>query len=73
MHAGCVLRGTARSQTLLVASDGLLNYAKRADIVTIVNGPDLEAAAAALVQLVRLPSGNLADDVSVVLVRPRMR
>ncbi|HEY0251556.1 MAG TPA: hypothetical protein VGC41_08515 [Kofleriaceae bacterium] len=65
--------GPLGPQTLLVASDRLFNYAKRADIVTIVNGPDLEAAAAALVQLVRLPSGNLADDVSVVLARPRMR
>lgn len=44
-----------RGATLLVASDGLLRYAKRA----------------ALLGLVRLPSGGLQDDVSIVLCRHR--
>lgn len=56
--------------TLLVASDGLFRYAKPADVARIANGPDLSAAARALVDLVRLPSGTLQDDVAVVLCRP---
>lgn len=55
--------------TLLVASDGLLRYAKEADIARIASGADLHAAARALVDLVRLPNGQLQDDVSIVLCR----
>ena len=70
---GCVpFRVTARpirDGTLLVASDGLLRYAKRSDIAQIACGPDLAAAARALVDLVRLPNGALQDDVAVVLCR----
>ena len=55
--------------TLLVASDGLFRFAQRADIVRLATGPDLAAAARAIVELVRLPSGQLPDDVSVVLCR----
>lgn len=55
--------------TLLVASDGLLRYAKRDDIVRLAQGADIAAAAKALIELVRLPSGQLPDDVSVVLCR----
>lgn len=54
--------------TLLVASDGLLRYAKRDDIARLARGEDLVAAARALVELVRLPTGELQDDVSIVLV-----
>jgi serine/threonine protein phosphatase PrpC len=57
------------SGTLLVASDGLLRYAKQRDIARVANGPDLTVAARALVDLVRLPSGGLQDDVSIVLCR----
>jgi serine/threonine protein phosphatase PrpC len=60
---------TLGSGTLLVASDGLLSYAKQHDIVRIARGPDLSAAARALVELVRLPNGELQDDVAVVLCR----
>ena len=56
-------------QTLLVASDGLLRYAKRDAIVRIANGEDLPEAARALVDLVKLPTGGLQDDVSIVLCR----
>jgi serine/threonine protein phosphatase PrpC len=70
---GCIpFRTTAPPlghRTLLVASDGLLRYAKQHDIARIANGPDLAAAARALVNLVRLPSGGLQDDVSIVLCR----
>jgi PPM family protein phosphatase len=55
--------------TLLVASDGLLRYAKPAEIALYAAGHDLAAAAKALIDLVRLPTGGLQDDVSVVLVR----
>jgi PPM family protein phosphatase len=61
--------GPLAGGTLLVASDGLLKYAKRADIVRLAQGEDIAAAAKALIELVRLPSGELPDDVSVVLCR----
>lgn len=72
---GCIpttIRGAALGNgTLVVASDGLWKYAKRADIARIATGPDLQAAAGALVELVRLRSGALQDDVSIVLCRER--
>lgn len=63
--------GPLAGGTLLVASDGLLGYAKRDDIARIARGADLAAAAKGLIELVRLPSGQLPDDVSVVLCRER--
>lgn len=55
---------------LLVASDGLFSYAPGAEVLRIVRaGGELAAMAKALVELVRLRSGALTDDVSVVLVR----
>lgn len=62
--------GTALpGSTLVVASDGLFRYAKPRDIVRIVSQADIETAARQLIELVRLPSGGLQDDVSVVLCR----
>ena len=58
-----------RGGTLLVASDGLLRYAKRTDIARIATEDTVEAAARKLVELVRLRSGGLQDDTSVILVR----
>ena len=55
--------------TLLVASDGLVRYAKRSDIARLASGTDLRSAARALIDLVRLPNGALQDDVAVVLCR----
>jgi serine/threonine protein phosphatase PrpC len=52
---------------LLVASDGLLRYATRDAIARLVREQGL-AAVRALVDLVRLPTGALQDDVSLVLV-----
>jgi serine/threonine protein phosphatase PrpC len=64
------LRGELRArETLLVASDGLLRFSSRADIARIAMGQDVAAAARALVALVRLPDGELQDDVAVVLCR----
>lgn len=57
------------SATLLVASDGLFHYARRTDILRLARGPDLHAAAQALVDLVRLRNGALQDDVAIVLCR----
>jgi len=61
--------GPLAGGTLLVASDGLFRFAKREDIVRIAGGPDLAAAANQLVELVREPSGQVPDDVTVVLCR----
>jgi len=59
--------GTA---TLLVASDGLFSYAAAADIARVVRaGRDVRETADALVELVRLPTGGLQDDVTIVLCR----
>lgn len=56
--------------TLLVASDGLLRYARRLDIAHVVaSAASLQVAARELVSLVRLPDGGLQDDVSLVLAR----
>jgi serine/threonine protein phosphatase PrpC len=67
-----VIRGTEIGDgTLLVASDGLLKYAKPADIARIAGGADLQAVAQELVALVRLRSGALQDDVSIVVCRGR--
>ena len=59
------------SETLLVATDGLLKYAKPERLCTIARGEDLEAAVQALLAAVRLRSGALQDDVAAVLCRRR--
>jgi hypothetical protein len=55
--------------TLLVASDGLLKYSSPARISAAALSLDLEKAVRNLVGLVRLPSGTLPDDVSILLAR----
>jgi serine/threonine protein phosphatase PrpC len=55
--------------TLLVATDGLFNYARAEKIAAVALQEDLDRAARDLIQLVRLPGGGLQDDVGVVLVR----
>jgi hypothetical protein len=71
--AGCTpseIHGCSLGEgTLLVASDGLLKYAKPSDIARIAGGTDLQEVARALIDLVRLRSGQLQDDVSIVLCR----
>ena len=55
--------------TLLLASDGLVKYATPQRICEVARSSDLNAAAEALVDLVRLRSGALQDDVAVILCR----
>ena len=62
--------GTLGEGTLLLASDGLVKYASEVQVVkTVADAHDLDAAARGLVDGVRLRSGKLQDDVSVVLAR----
>jgi PPM family protein phosphatase len=56
--------------TLLLASDGLFKYADWERIAEIARETDIQQAAGHLVDLVRLRSGSLPDDVSVILCRP---
>jgi serine/threonine protein phosphatase PrpC len=55
--------------TLLMASDGLFNYAPSDWICEAARGANMDQAADALVSLVRLKSGALQDDVGIVLAR----
>jgi serine/threonine protein phosphatase PrpC len=52
---------------LLIASDGLFKYARRAEIRRHAMGAALEGCVLALIDSVRLRSGGFQDDVSVVL------
>lgn len=54
---------------LLLASDGLLHYAPTEAIVKLVRDLEPEQAVRALVESVRLPSGALWDDTSVLMIR----
>ena len=54
--------------TVVAATDGLLKYARPADIARLAR-LELDAAAGSLVELVRLRSGALPDDVTVVVAR----
>jgi len=54
---------------LLLATDGLVNYAPVDRIRTLAMQGSVAKAAAALADCVRLPSGGLQDDVAVVLVQ----
>jgi serine/threonine protein phosphatase PrpC len=55
--------------TLLVASDGLVKYAPRDRICRLALEKDLPSAGRKIVDLARLRSGQLQDDVSLVLCR----
>src|SRR5204862_483704 len=58
--------------TLLIASDGLFNYAAADRIQGALSEPDLRLVASRLVELVRLPSGALWDDIAVMVCRAGM-
>ncbi len=60
---------TEGSGTFLLASDGLWKYVAQPLIRATAILPDVDRAAQALVQLARLPSGGVQDDVTVALCR----
>lgn len=55
--------------TLLLASDGLFNYAARARITELAATAALEGLASRLADLARLRSGAFPDDISVLVAR----
>ncbi|WP_438041265.1 SpoIIE family protein phosphatase [Sorangium sp. So ce128] len=55
------------SGRLLVATDGLLKYTSLATINALARTGDVHTVVETLIQAVTLPSGNLQDDVAVVL------
>ena len=57
--------------TLLLASDGLVKYASPLRIRQVAGQADMNLAVGELVDLARLKSGVLRDDVAVILCRRR--
>ena len=57
--------------TLLIATDGLWDYVNNETVLQIVRKNSLETAAELLMKIIRLPSGALCDDASVILCRQR--
>lgn len=58
---------------LLIATDGLFNYATEHDIAARAAGRGLDAAVDALIAGLRLGSGDLQDDVGIVLIEEAAR
>jgi len=56
-----------KSQRLLLATDGLLKYASPEQIADISCKDSLESSVSRLIELVRYPSGDLPDDITVIL------
>jgi len=56
---------------LLVCTDGFCDYIKREALVKEVLWIDFAILARKLVEMVRLPSGELWDDIGIVACRPR--
>jgi hypothetical protein len=59
------------SGVLLVATDGFCNYAKLADVVKVIALNDFVSLPRKLIDLVSLRSGELWDDVGIVVCRAR--
>lgn len=59
----------ASGATLLVATDGLFRYARAEAIAEAALLPELEEAMATLALLPRRPSGQLPDDLAIVICR----
>jgi len=55
--------------TLMAASDGIIKYAKRDKIWKAALSEDLESAAREIIDLARLPTGEIQDDAAVILCR----
>jgi serine/threonine protein phosphatase PrpC len=58
---------------LLVATDGFCNYVKRDQLMKDILWIDFVVLAQKLVEMVRLPSGDLWDDIGIVACRPHPR
>jgi hypothetical protein len=56
---------------LLVGTDGFCNYVGRETLLKEILGIDFAVLARRLVEMVRLPSGELWDDIGIVACRPR--
>ena len=59
--------------TLLLASDGLVNYASREAILVKAIGGSIAASAIEVAELPRMRSGKFPDDVAVVLSRSNVQ
>jgi serine/threonine protein phosphatase PrpC len=60
---------SALNGVLVVGSDGLFKFAAPDVIARVVRNNEFASAATLLIDLVRLRSGQMADDAAVVLVR----
>jgi serine/threonine protein phosphatase PrpC len=56
---------------LLVCTDGYSNYVRRETLLREILGIDFAVLAHKLVEMVRLPSGELWDDIGIAACRPR--
>jgi serine/threonine protein phosphatase PrpC len=56
---------------LLVCTDGFCNYVRRETLLREVLWTDFEVLGRKLIEMVRLPSGDLWDDIGIVACRPR--
>lgn len=63
----------ADSGVLIVATDGFCNYVKREAVLKKILWTDFAVLARELVEMVRLPSGELWDDIGIVACRRRAR
>ncbi len=66
--------GLSRSPSpslLLLCTDGFCNYVRRESLLREILRIDFAVLASSLVEMVRLPSGELWDDVGIVACRPR--
>lgn len=61
----------ASPDLLLVGTDGFCNYVRREVLLREILWIDFAVLARRLVEMVRLPSGELWDDVGIVACRPR--
>ncbi|MEZ4449010.1 MAG: protein phosphatase 2C domain-containing protein [Nannocystaceae bacterium] len=61
--------GMSAAGTILVATDGLLDYLPSERLASPKFGASARAIAEALIAAVRLPSGGLHDDVTVIVCR----
>lgn len=69
--------GSPLNGVLLVATDGFCSYAKRSRVISMIAQSDFYTIPRRCIEMVRLPSGALWDDIGVVAARvtpqPRTR